>query len=88
MGRKSKYESKQIRDAARYLHGAFEAGRIGPGLQALLDSVDGPGWREGAPHRRVTFEEAFAMLEDYVAEFGNAGVPQSYLTEDGYPLGR
>jgi hypothetical protein len=33
------------------------------------------------------WEESFSRLVDYVQRYGDARVPQSYHTDDGYPVG-
>ena len=88
MAPKSKFSSPEQKKLANALRNAFEAGRIGPNMEVLLDTVRGPVWKDRRVYRAVEFEDAFSALERYVTEFGHAAVPFAYVTADGISLGK
>ncbi|WP_280304994.1 DEAD/DEAH box helicase [Nocardia abscessus] len=59
-------------------------GRLAPDRRERLDEV--PGWIWDA--LTAQWEEGFTKLATYIEDFGDALIPQSYVTDDGYPLGR
>ncbi len=58
-------------------------GRLSPEREARLAAVDGWAWD---PHA-AAWEQGFSALSAYVAENGDARVPQKYECPDRYPLG-
>ncbi len=84
---KPKYSSAEQKKTADALRKAFEAGRIGPRVESLIDSVTGPGWKERRAYQRVSFGEAMVLLRRFADEFGHTAVPVQYRTADGVALG-
>ena len=84
---KSKFRSAQEKEATLALRSAFNAGRIGPNLEALLDEHVGEGWKKTREYRQLPFEEVLRLLRVYAEDFGHTAVPVSYRTADGYRLG-
>ncbi|MFM8856316.1 MAG: Helicase associated domain protein, partial [Actinomycetota bacterium] len=64
--------------------GAYRQNRLSPERQAKVEAL--PGWSWNAFAEK--WEEGFGYLQGYVAEFGNAKVPQSYRCPDGFRLGQ
>ncbi|WIE80861.1 helicase associated domain-containing protein [Curtobacterium sp. MCSS17_016] len=85
---KAKFSSPEQTKLANALRSAFEAGRIGPNVEELLDSVQGPGWKERRAYNKLPFETVVEHLRAYGAEFGHTAVPADYRTVDGFALGR
>jgi hypothetical protein len=84
---KSKYSSPEQKKTADALRKAFEAGRIGPRVEGLIDSVQGPGWKERRAYNKLPFDAVVVHLRAYAEEFGHTAVPWAFKTADGFALG-
>src|SRR5262249_30226197 len=62
----------------------YRSGVLDPERQKLLSKLAGWEWDLNA----ASWEFMFGLLERYIEENGDADVQSSYVTADGYPLGR
>ncbi|MGW8431212.1 helicase associated domain-containing protein [Curtobacterium citreum] len=88
MPHKPQFSSPELKKTADALRKAFEEGRIGPRVEALVDAVHGPKWKERRTYNRLPFAEVLEHLRGYVEEHGHAAPPQKYRTDTGFALGQ
>jgi hypothetical protein len=87
MAHQPQFATPELKKTADALRKAFEEGRIGPRVEALLDRVHGPQWKERRAYTKLPFGDVLAHLNAYVDEHGHARVIQSHRTADGFALG-
>jgi hypothetical protein len=66
------------------VRGSYSAGTLAADFVRRLEEL--PGWSWNTADSR--WEKGFTALRDYIEQRGNAEVPQSYASADGYSLGK
>ena len=80
-----------LRDWVRLKRKEYREGTLPQELIDTLESFEGWSWNPSELielGKRQKFEEGFSALTTYIKELGSPQVPRSYITQDGYALGK